>query len=423
MDIQRIDASLVRIQPGTDVAPLAVRLALGERLTATVTGQLADGGVLLDLKGHAIRARSSLPLSPGQRLEVEVAGLGPEIALRVLTGQAIVSERHLALGALAVAGATPSASPPPDVGALLRALEAEVATLTPAQRAEMARLLGPLRADSATTALAAELKHVLENGGLLFESRLREWLQAAGPRPQAASTLPPELASDLKVLLGLLGKALSARGGNDPTAAPSGQAAPGHPTVPGERAAPDSLQRRATDLVRRELEAVRQGDGSALDTLRTEHARTRDELLARQVETAYHWVRDGTLSLHLPLAFDGHVVHAWLRFRRGGGEDREGSGSPSVPFTFDVALDPPGLGPLRARVAWSGRHLRVDFFVAGDAAAAVIAPALPSLSAALLGSGFATVDAAVAVDADRCRLDPPAVMTPPPAGSILNLQA
>jgi hypothetical protein len=94
-----------------------------------------------------------------------------------------------------------------------------------------------------------------------------------------------------------------------------------------------------------------------------------------------------------------------------------------VPFTFDVALDPPGLGPLRARVAWSGRHLRVDFFVAGDAAAAVIAPALPSLSAALLGSGFATVDAAVAVDADRCRLDPPAVMTPPPAGSILNLQA
>jgi hypothetical protein len=371
-----------------------------------VTSQLVDGRVLLDVKGQALEARTSLPLSAGQSIQLEVAGLGPVIALRVLNPPQVVSEQNLALGALATAHASSPPAPPPDVGALLRALDVEVATLSTAQRTEITRLLAPLRADVAAAPLAAELRHILENGGLLFESRVREWLQSAAPEVQPGQGLPTELASDLKVLLGMLGRALP------------------RPPTHDEPVVTDSLQRRAVALVQRELQAVDLGDRPALETLRTEHARIRDELLSRQVETAYHWVRDGTLSMRLPLAFGDHVAHAWLRFHRGVEDQGEGVGGarPGI-HAFDLALEPPGIGPVRAHVAWSGRHLRVQFFVAADPAAAAIAPALPELSSALVQSGFSKVDTGVTVDAARSRLGPLAPMAPPSGGSILNLRA
>ena len=654
IEIPRIDSSLLRILQGSDVEPLVIRLALGERLTAQVTSQLADGRVLLDVKGHAVEARSALPLTSGQALQLEVAGLGQEIALRVLGDGQRVSERNFALGALAVAHASTPPSPPPDVGALLRALDVEVTTLPSAQRSEIGRLLGPLRADAATGSIATEIQHILENGGLLFESRLRSWLQGGastapviGSATGPAAGLPPELGSDLKVLLGVLGRAIQApaapesadagariatateaRGADTlspgtgsatssapatpllATAAATGPAdlvappgpnavavdlratqAPGTMTqastpvtpnaaapqapdaastatlilqqaleaevarlpaaqrtdlarvlgvppeareaaplanalrqvlapgpevaspavqqaiaalqhlqpragavVPGlnqataevppelrtllgvlgrallatgdqpaspppsaaptqaapraedTRAAPashqpaaegiqaqtprdlppphlDALQRRAVELVHRELDAIRLGDRSTLDTLRTEHGRVRDELLSRQVETAYHWVRDGTLSLQLPLDFGGQLVHAWLRFHRGEDEEPAATAAPPAVFSFDLALSPPGIGPMRAHVAWSARYLRVQFFVAAETAAATISPALPDLSSALVRTGFAKVDANVAVDPTRCRMSAPDEMTPPEGGSILNLRA
>jgi hypothetical protein len=540
MEIQRIDATLLKIL-GSEFAPgrgEPLPLAVGERLSALVTAQLGDGRVLLEVRGQSLAARSGVPLTPGQALELEVAGLGHEIALRVMGGGPAVSERNFALGALNAAHQAAPQTPPADVGALLALVEQDVAHLPEAQRHDVARLLAPLRAASGPEALAVELKHLLENGGLLFERRVRDWLQqsqASAP----ARMLPPSVASDMKVLLGLIGRAveltappraadsqpaasltspaaalasgIAARlrqavaaaalppaldahitpppaaaavpttpgaasaapgGAGAPSGAsatasqPTSSAAPPPVTVPsragpptvlaqdpsetapdatvepdtrtplhGERTAAaarvarhadgaDALTQRALRLVLRELEVGAPQDRSAIDTLRAEHAHLKDELLARQIDAAYHWVRDGTLDTHWPLAFGDQTVQAFFRFHRGL-EDRDAADgrTPAEAFSFDVALDPPGLGPVRAHVAWAARQLRVQFFVARQPTADTIDAELASLAAALQTGGFASVNASVSVDEARSHLEPLPPLQGPAGGSILNLRA
>ena len=484
IEIQRIDATLLKILGSETATGQRVQLpfTVGERVSALVTAQLGDGRVMLEVRGRSLEARSAVPLAPGQALELEVAGLGPEITMRVTSGGPAVSERNFALGVLNTAHRAGPPVPPADVGALLALVEQDVAHLPEAQRHEVARLLAPLRAASGPEVLAVELKHVLENGGLLLESRVRAWLQQA-QTPMPADTLPSSVANDLKVLLGLLGRAIDRTApppsaDSQPTAsmpvpaallmggiaarlrqavaAASGPAASVtsglppedatlHPPASSEAGAPspaakpgaaaaarvtssvgagDALQQRALRLVLKEIEAGAPQDRTAVDALRAEHAHLKDELLARQVDAAYHWVRDGTLDTHWPLAFGSQTVQAWFRFHRGL-EDRDAADArtPAEAFSFDVALDPPGLGPLRAHVAWADSRLRVLFFVAHQPTADAISAELASLTTALETSGFAAVSASVSVDHARSHLEPMPPPQAPAGGSIFSLRA
>jgi hypothetical protein len=435
LDISRIDATtLLRVQRDTIVEPLALRLGLGERLVAHVTGRLADGRLTIDVRGQALEARSALPLQAGQAVDVEVVGVGPEITLR-LVGAPAVSERNLALGALATAHGAALASSP-DVTALLRALDLQPWTLSATARGQLARLLGPLGADDSSAALAAELRHLLENGGMLFECRVRRWLASSGRTEPPALWPPAALANDLKVLLGLLGRAVAPFGTPgttaDSTLPASGPVAEGatdprpQSSLPGRddrRGASDNLRQRVVDLVNRETEALRLGDRPTLETLRTEHARLRDELQSRQIEVAYHWVRDGTLALGVPLAFGDDLVQAWLRYRHAEDTDDSFAGTDAPVHVLDLALEPPGLGALRAHVAWSGRHVRVHLFAEARATGLLIESALPELRASLAKGGFTRVQADVTIDAAKARLDPLPPVSAPQGGSIVDVRA
>jgi hypothetical protein len=419
MEIQRIGDALVRIPGSTDAGRLPLQLAPGDRLAARVAAQLPDGRLQLELKGQTVDARTSVALAAGQVIDVEVAGVGAEVLLRVVGGAPVVSEQALALGVLAAAGRPGTAQVPVDAGVLLRALDAEVVDLEPQQRADFLRLLAPVRAGDPPDALAGAIRHVLENGGLLFESRLRAWLgQApAGASPGTASpALPPGVASDIKVLLGLLGRALG-------TSSPVSTGGPGLLGPAPAEAPADALLDQAAELLDRELATIGGSDRAARESLRLEHGRLRDEVLARQVETAFHWVRDGTLDVRLPLAFADGSTTARLRFLRGVGErDAGGRNRPTGDFSFDFALRLPDLGEIRARVTWFSRQLQVGFFVERPDTAALVSANLTSLTRALERTGFDRVAAEVTVDATRCRLDELDSPGPPSRGSILDVR-
>lgn len=376
MEIPRLEGPLLRISTETVRADPALGLALGQQVTARVLAAGA-GTALLDVAGHQLHARTAAPLAPGQQIQLQVTGLGAEIAMRLLGGGGVVSDQQLALATLA----TPQRSAPaptPDLGALVKAVEAGAGDAIAVElRMRLARLLGGLPASTDTDALAGRLRDVLENSGLLFESRLRAWLQGLpGQAPAPGTPLPATVAADLKVLLGVLGRALGVAG----------------PPAPS-------------------------GSEGAL----------REAVLARQVETAYHWVRDGTLAMDLPLVVGGHTVPAQLRFRRGPHADADGdapsAGATGAGLFFDFALDPPGLGPVRAQAHLVGARLAVRFVVASPQVATLIDEELASLRDALGRDGIGLVRGDVTVDAGRARLEPLPPAELPRGGSVLDARA
>ncbi|HMM76643.1 MAG TPA: flagellar hook-length control protein FliK [Gammaproteobacteria bacterium] len=152
-------------------------------------------------------------------------------------------------------------------------------------------------------------------------------------------------------------------------------------------------------------------------------------MLARQVETAYHWVRDGTLALDLPLIFDGREVLAHLRFRRGPERDEDGNAEPPAGgkgpagVFFDFALDPPGLGPLRAQAHVAGSRLAVRFLAASADTTRLIGDALPALRASVEQAGLSLVHAEATTDPDGARPAPLPSPVLPRGGSVLDARA
>lgn len=443
MEIPRIEGALLRVAPETVRADPALGLSVGQQVVARVLAS-GDGTALLDLAGRHLHARTSVALAVGQQVELQVTSLGTEIALRLLGGGGVVSDQQLALATLATAQ-RPAPTPAPDLGALLRVLELEAGGSAPVDlRARLAQLLGGVPASAETSALAGQLRNLLENSGLLFESRVRAWLEAA-PAAESApgAPLPPTVAADLKVLLGVLARALGSPVPSTPAGAPASPpsaaetpASPSPAGHAGERApqlsttpaplSPAALAPSvaAGDALRAHLQqwvAASQGrealsEGTSLGALK-------EAVLARQVETAYHWVRDGTLALDLPLVFNGEAVNAHLRFRRGPDPDAEpepGSAAGGQGMFFDFALEPPGLGPIRAQAHLVGTRLGVRFIVASPEVAALIGAEWSSLVEGLARGGLGLVRTAVDVDPARARLEtlpPPSL---PRGGSVLD---
>jgi hypothetical protein len=416
VEIPRIDAALLRITTETARAAPSLALSVGQRLTGRVLSA-GDGSLHLDLQGRHVQARSTVPLTPGQRIDVEVIGLGPEISMRLLDASQGVSEHQLALATLATA----HRPAPGDLGALWRVIAAQSGQVVSTDlRAALARLLGGVAADTPVDRLTALIKDVLENSGLLFESRVRSWLMQAGSAdagaPRSGAALPPAVAADLKVLLGLLRRALQV-----PL---PGESEHGETGPPAAGAAARSAGRG--DAVRQQIERwlsagapSRQASGPD----RGEFAQLRDAVLARQVETAYHWVRNGTLAIDLPLRFGGQEVTARLRFRRPREDSgRRGSDPPAAPgaFWFDFALAPPGLGAVRAQVELAPSRLGLRFIVERADVAALIEQELPALATQLSRCGLGPALATVEHDPARAAIEAMPEPVVPRGGSILD---
>lgn len=412
MEISRIDAALLRVSPETTRADPSLGLSLGQQLAARVIAT-SDGRAQLAIAGRMLEARTALPLAAGQQIQVEVASLGAEITLRLLGGATGVSERHLALAALS-AVAQPSPAAPLDLGALWRAVEAASAGQVDASvHTRLSKLLGGLPAGAAAAELAGLVRDLLENGGLLFERRVRAWLDSQPQTAAPASTpsLPASLTSDLKVLLGVLTRALTA---SPESGTPSRSAAAGAPS------------RGTLEALRAHAERWLADPATGAGTEKAAHGlqALRDGVLARQVEAAYHWVRDGTIALEVPLVFDGHPLRAQFRCRREAenscGEQPGGRGQG---FYLDFALDPPDIGPIRAQAHLAMPRLSIRFLAARREAASRIEAALPSLHDALQRAGVIAASTSVEVDPRGALPEPLPPPAPPPGGSVLDVRA
>jgi hypothetical protein len=454
MQVPHIDTAMLRLLTSLASTPAVPGFSAGERLTARVVERLPSGDVRLEVGGRQILARPAVQLLPGQILDLEVVRTAPDVELRLLQGSARFSEQAFAEAVLGQARREMPAvdatavwrallALPPDrlaatvsalskqLSALLHAappapqgvgtpapaaagLAAVLEAIAPSTRGEpgtaphasattaaavgraLAQWLGPLdgSTDAGLTALA--LRRFAEQGGLLFETRLRAALAAAGaPTASAPGTgLPHAVVSDARVLLALLGRSL-------PSAA--GPALGTRPPATGRLDAEPAAQLASA---------------AAADTVTREHVRLTEHVLARQVELAYHWVKDGVLRLDVPLDLPFGRTTVRVRLSRDGAAPGEPGPAEGHVVQVTLALGP--LGFLEANARWHRHELSVSLYVEHDTARALVEPLVPGLVDGLRASGFTDVAATLGVDPGRFQRSDVDAETPPAGGGVFS---
>ncbi len=125
-----------------------------------------------------------------------------------------------------------------------------------------------------------------------------------------------------------------------------------------------------------------------------------DQLLAKQADTALHWLRDGSFEAVIPIQYQLFQSPARIRFqidpegRKSGGKDR--------PTTVDIRLELPGWGKVEAWARWFEKQIDVKLYLEEAGIASVLEKHASELSAELRESGFRQVT--VEVRADPVRL-------------------
>jgi hypothetical protein len=356
-----------RPHPASGDLPFAV----GQHLFARVVQVMDERTAVLELAGQRVLASTPEPVSTGQLLNVAVRGVGPVVDLALVESAAAVSDEHYALAAVLEARhATAPAAPPSleQVRALLEAVaRLPIPTMHQSARAELleraaAALLPPsLQADGDT--LLQGLRRAIAGSGAFFEGRLAAMVTHGATTPDARV-----LQDDVKAVLAEL-------------AALTTSAAP--------------------------LEETR--------------ARLVADVLARQVDVAYHKLRDGELRLDVPVLVYGALADVQLRVRdeRGASQDDDAAAGRQV----DLELELPDIGRVRTSMAWTPGHLATRFAVAGAEPAQTLRAGLETLSTRLQSLGFRHVSLRVDVDPAALAARPDDPEPPLPGGSILHVRA
>ena len=373
-----------------DTAVLVRALEPGQRLVGRVLQVTGENQFLLSFGDRRMIAQSALPLVPGQPITVEVVKTGALVELRMLQAaqQATAQlspaqlDERLALAALITAvrqdGQTTTSTAQVDPQAVLRALLAlkqPGRSGLPTQDLDrLASLLSPVPTDAPPAALAGALRAAFERGGLLFEARLRQMLDA-NPGLSPEQTLE-QLKDDARVLLGrVLAGSVTEQG----DAAGGAQPGAGKPEV----------------LVA--------------------------QMLARQAEMGLHWVADGTLRLDVPVRLPSGDAEASILVRRDPEHETTPAASPAFSVTFRITS--PMFGAVDTRASWRGRSFQATISVERDDTRVWLDGQLESLKRGL-ASTFSEVHADVRVDPARA-LGPASDDDLPdlPSGSIVNVRA
>ena len=398
--------------PGQPAAPAGVKSpawTTGQLLQATV-GRSEAGRVLLQIGHRQVMAETSLPLQPGQRIDLRVQETGRLPVLRILSA---LTEDDPA--AAAVRQLLPRQAPLAPLLGTLAALARQSHPALPAAVDAAVRGLGAGLPDTRQVSTAAGLKAALRNSGLFLEPRL---LADPGRPPPAA---------DFKAGLLRLLQALRASppAATRPAAAPAGAAAPAAAgragaTAGTERPAADPPRLRANPLPLQVLarlqhrmvqpplravapplpmtpatagrtngirppasppppplpgqpprpQAVAARDVERLlrlGTLRTELLQQAEAALARlHLSQLAATPREGDRSL-IEWLFDlpvrrGDAIDLWsLRVTRDNGRPRAGGRRQRAVWTVQLAFDLPGLGPMQAQVQLHGDTVSARF--------------------------------------------------------------
>lgn len=329
MNIDRL-SSLLTLRPGAAATLPALRL--GDELTVKVLRAEA-GQALLEVGNRRLEARTSLPLAPGQTLQLRVAQLQPTLVLR-LAAQ-VGAERTIdeALRALLP---QPAARAP--LGEALARLAAAPTGRLPAQAQQALAGLLTRVPSAASLGTPGGLARALAGSGLFLEARL-----AASPGAAA----PADLKSALLQLV-------------------HGLRATRAPAAPAAAAAPQ-------DLELAELVELAEGALSRLQLLQL-HAVSSPRL---------------DLLFELPLLFGGQLELLQLRVEeedRGGGDESNTADAPGHQVRLGFALGE--AGRLDALVRLRGERVSVLWWAEQAQTAQLLREHLPLLESRLAELGL-----------------------------------
>jgi flagellar hook-length control protein FliK len=298
---------------------------VGQILQATVVSQTGADTFLLRAGTSTFEARSTLTLSAGQALQLQVApgSNSGQTIMRVLPPPALEES--------ALAQALRHALPRQiDIAPVLQRLLTDLAgpSTEGGPNGGLRTLLARIQAslpDTRTVTQPETLSRAVSNSGTLLEARLAH---GSAPDPQL-------LAHDLKA--NFLRLAAHLKGGM-PSPLITNHSTSAAPTIQ---------------------------DPSALSTTARDIAQQVDGALARiQINQLNSLPReDGTppaLVVEVPLRH-GDQLHS-LRLRIERDKDARASDPDSLPWSVSIELDPPGLGPVRARVTALARDVSVAFW-------------------------------------------------------------
>jgi hypothetical protein len=220
MDISAIIRAIASLPSEQDQRSLS-SLVPGEKLSGRVLHRQADGRVLMDLKGIRVHAQVGFVVEEGQILRLKVVESGPQVHLKVVdtsAGQSgpllrggfaglLSPEQSRQWGAIAARIGARTAAADPQHSAIDRFISA---------LGRISSAMAPLSLDRPSGLVAAQLRQIIQDNGVLFEKKLADIATAAGfdhGRGQrtaaAAERLPVLISQDVKPQLLLLKSILS----------------------------------------------------------------------------------------------------------------------------------------------------------------------------------------------------------------------
>jgi hypothetical protein len=371
------------LRPESAAHPIAVRaISAGTPVSAVVAERTPDGRYVLAVAGERVIVSSSVPLAAGDTLSLLPADHGTHLTLRVLHMASRFDERQYAAATLAQAGAqVPVTRALPDVpdlfhllGELAERSGIVPATVSQSAAALVARLAAALHPSPGGTApddLATDVRRLFLDGGLTLEARLRVALEARQGAAEKLDLDGAQVGGDIRALLAavkrvLAGAAANAGGIEDAESGPASDA--------GVHAGPAWLAAHA------------------------ELRRVTDAVLARQLDAAYEWIRDGAVSVAVPLELGGKPFSVVIRVHS---RDQSPEADRPAPAggSFDAEAELPGLGSMAVRVRWADQQISAAVLVEGEAAARRVEAELPALVEGLRRAGFSRIAADVRIDA------------------------
>jgi hypothetical protein len=265
----------------------------------------------------------------------------------------------------------------------------------------LSTLVRRLPADTPPDRLATLLRQRTELAGWLFEAHLSAALQRGDVSPERALA---SLASDLRVLLGRLAKAVLR----------SAQKAPDRPD--------DGVRSGGARSGRVPAAGSPSGEAMALDDAGALGSQLAREVLQRQVEEAARWFKDGAVVIDVPLLAgqEATMARVIVRRDRGSSRDREPSGRPRV----EVRLETQALGKVEAQAYWHRPSLQARVFVEREPIRELLAAHVGDLRAGLAADGF--TDSTIDIVCDPVRLAQPRAVPgeqPPPGGTLVDVRA
>lgn len=146
-----------------------------------------------------------------------------------------------------------------------------------------------------------------------------------------------------------------------------------------------------------------------------------DQVLSRQTEAAFEWLKNGAFQTELPLQFGTHSTQAKIRFFQEA--EAEAKGNSGRPLNINIYLDLPETGKLEAWARWEGSQIQATLYVRDAETRELFESQLLELSTNLREAGFATAVLDVRIDPARLyKIQESAEQTLPPEGSLLSLR-